>query len=319
MLRQQSPSCNGISPSRGSCLRWCRSRARPRPACRSRALTPVSKKDLPGHGSASCRPANLAIASMPSAAIFSGYCCEVAPITPSLTEATPGQPPSTETMDVVLLAGGLQRLVGAFGGGFVDRVNDVDVRVALARRFSIAVRPPSSFALVTSWPTMRGSSSSPMRAAVLHVDAEAHHEALVAQDVDRVLSGVRFRNAILAFAASFAQRRGGPGADQAAGFEVVGREGDVRRVGRVSGVSSAMTRSPASRALARRADDGLRVGGGDQDALGAGRDAAFDGGDLAVMVAVHLSRIGLEVDAQSPPWLRRLPSSSRRRGWCRSW
>jgi hypothetical protein len=35
---------------------------------------------------------------MPSEAISSGYCCEVAPITPSLTEATPGQPPSTETI-----------------------------------------------------------------------------------------------------------------------------------------------------------------------------------------------------------------------------
>jgi hypothetical protein len=40
----------------------------------------------------------LAIASTPFEAISSGYCCDVAPITPALTEATPGQPPSTETI-----------------------------------------------------------------------------------------------------------------------------------------------------------------------------------------------------------------------------
>ena len=40
----------------------------------------------------------LAIASMPRVAIFSGYCWAVAPIVPSLTDLTPAQPPSTETM-----------------------------------------------------------------------------------------------------------------------------------------------------------------------------------------------------------------------------
>jgi hypothetical protein len=45
--------------------------------------------------------------------------------------------------------------------------------------------------------------------------------------------GVRFRKAILALAASVAQRGGGPGADQAAGFQVVGREGRVGGIGRV--------------------------------------------------------------------------------------
>jgi hypothetical protein len=32
------------------------------------------------------------------AAIFSGYCCEVAAITPAPTSLMPAQPPSTETM-----------------------------------------------------------------------------------------------------------------------------------------------------------------------------------------------------------------------------
>ena len=38
------------------------------------------------------------IAFTPISAIFSGYCCEVAPMTPFLTFSTPGQPPSTETI-----------------------------------------------------------------------------------------------------------------------------------------------------------------------------------------------------------------------------
>ena len=42
--------------------------------------------------------ANFLIASMPIDAISSGYCCEVAPMTPSATFLTPGQPPSTETI-----------------------------------------------------------------------------------------------------------------------------------------------------------------------------------------------------------------------------
>ncbi len=42
---------------------------------------------------------NLAMASTPSCAIFTGYCCEVAPMVPALTASMPGlQPPSTETM-----------------------------------------------------------------------------------------------------------------------------------------------------------------------------------------------------------------------------
>ena len=49
---------------------------------------------------AACRrqPANVFTASTPFAAISNGNCIEVAPITPSLTLRTPGQPPSTETI-----------------------------------------------------------------------------------------------------------------------------------------------------------------------------------------------------------------------------
>src|SRR3712207_7414588 len=42
--------------------------------------------------------ANFATASTPIAAILSGNCMEVAPMTPLATLSTPGQPPSTETI-----------------------------------------------------------------------------------------------------------------------------------------------------------------------------------------------------------------------------
>ena len=62
-------------------------------------FTPVSKKSSPGVFSGLLPSlAHAAIASIPSDAISSGYCCDVAPITPSATSATPGQPPSTDTI-----------------------------------------------------------------------------------------------------------------------------------------------------------------------------------------------------------------------------
>lgn len=65
------------------------------------SVVPVSKKSLPGVGAGfSPLSANFLIASMPSEAISSGYCCEVAPMTPSATFFTPGQPPSMETISV---------------------------------------------------------------------------------------------------------------------------------------------------------------------------------------------------------------------------
>src|SRR4029077_11119148 len=69
------------------------------------SATPVLKKSRPDDVVVFSPPrAILATASMPSVAIFSGYCCAVAPITPALTLATPAQPPSTETIVAVLPA-----------------------------------------------------------------------------------------------------------------------------------------------------------------------------------------------------------------------
>ena len=97
------------SPAASRC---CRSRGR----MRSSASAPVF--------------ASLTIASMPSDAIFDGYCWLVAPMMPDFTWPTPVQPPSIETRMVdLLLAGRLERLVRAVRRGLVDRVDHVDVRV----------------------------------------------------------------------------------------------------------------------------------------------------------------------------------------------
>ena len=113
----------------------------------------------------------------------SGYCCEVAPITPSLTEATPGQPPSTETIRTwSSKADRLKRLVGADGGGFVDRVDDVDAGIALEE---VLHRGAAAF-FVAVGDVVADDARVILVAdvvGVLHVDPEAHHEALVAQDV----------------------------------------------------------------------------------------------------------------------------------------
>src|SRR6185312_867640 len=60
------------------------------------SVTPVSTKVLPAV--AWGLVPSFAKAATPSCAIFSGYCCDVAPSWPALTAWTPGHPPSTETI-----------------------------------------------------------------------------------------------------------------------------------------------------------------------------------------------------------------------------
>jgi hypothetical protein len=99
--------------------------------------------------------------------------------------------------------------------------------------------------------------------------------------------------AILALAAPSPMRGLGPLPISSPALEVVGGEG---RVGGVDRVQRRVQRDDQEAGvIARgldRVDDGLGVGGGDQDTLGAIGDAGLDRRDLAFMVAVDLAGIG---------------------------
>ena len=71
-------------------------------------------------------------------------------------------------------------------------------------------------------------------------------------------------------------------------------------VGGSSGVSSAITRMPASRAFSMAGTMARESFGRDQDALGAGGDQIFDSGDLAIIVAVDLAGERAQFDAELP-------------------
>ena len=187
-------------------------------------------------------------------------------------------------------------------------------------RFSIAVRPPSSPPSVTSWPTIRGSDSSPIFVLSATSIAEALEEALVALHVHRHAVRVEVEHRDLRLLAVLLERALGPLADRQPGRVVVGRVGDVGRVGRLG---LRVERDDQQTRLARlieRGHDRLRVARRDHQALRAGRDQALDGRDLRLVVAVLLAREGLHLRADAlGRGVRRPPSSSRRTGWSRSW
>ena len=136
---------------------------------------------------------------------------------------------------------------------------------------------------------MRGVVLVAVLVRVLHVDAEALHEALVAQVVDGRLVGGEVEEHDLGVRRRVAERALRPLADQPAGLAVVGGEGGVGRVHRIERrVEHDDHQAGVARLLDRR-HDGLGVGRHDGEALGAGRDQVLDRGDLAVVVAVELA------------------------------
>jgi hypothetical protein len=90
--------------------------------------------------------------------------------------------------------------------------------------------------------------SSPITLASAGVDAEARHEALVAQDVHGGLAHVEVEEGDLGVGGLLAERRRGPLADQLARAEVVGGE---RRVGRVDRVERRVERDDEDARVAR--------------------------------------------------------------------
>ncbi len=220
---------------------------------------------------------------------------------------------------VLVLAGGLERLVGAGRGGLVDRVDEVDRRVLLEQ--VLHRRAP---ALLGAVGHVMADDPRVLLVADLglvgDVDAEALEEALVALDVDRHAVRVEVEHRDLGLLAVLIERALGPLADRQAGGVVVGRVGDVGRVGRL-GLRVQRDHQQAGLArLVQRGHDRLGVAGRDHQALRAGRDQALDGRDLRLVVAVLLAREGLHGGAErSWPRSSRPPSSSRRTGSCRSW
>ncbi len=175
-----------------------------------------------------------AIASTPSAAISSGYCCEVAPMMPSLTHLTSlKQPPSTATIDdALVLARRLQRRIAAVGRRLVDRIDDVDL-VGLLQDVLHRLAAALGRAL-------RDVGADDLRAVALRVvlgildrDAEAGEEAVVALVVDRRLVGGEVEGGDLGGLRLVAERRLRPLADQLARLEVVGADIGVGGVGRI--------------------------------------------------------------------------------------
>ena len=169
-----------------------------------------------GRPRASCRlSAKSTTASTPISAIFSGYCCEVAPMTPRLdvlharAAAVDG-----DDRDVLLLAGGLERLVRARGGGLVDRVDEVDRRrPSGAGSPSPCGRPPrrrrSRRGRRSAGRSRRRSSSRRSTST-----PKPFEEALVALHVDRDAVGVEVEHGDLRLLALLLELRLGPLADQ---------------------------------------------------------------------------------------------------------
>ncbi len=102
---------------------------------------------------------------------------------------------------------------------------------------------------------------------VLRVDAEADHEALVAQNVDRRLRRRQVEEADLGVLGLVAERFLGPLADQLAGEQVVGGEGGVGGIGRLERRVERDDQQTCITRFLNRRDDALGVGSGEQDAL----------------------------------------------------
>ena len=170
--------------------------------------------------------------------------------------------------------------------------------LSLASSVSIALRPPSSLPAVTSWPTMRGSVSSP------HFDLSA---VSIPKPIMKPWSRstptvgcdtARSRNAILASLAlspivalahspiSLPASR--LSVAKVASAAVIGVE---RRVERDH-------QKPRVARLLHRGHDAFGIGRGDQDALGAVGDAGLDRRDLALAVAVDLAGVAVQRHAE---------------------
>src|SRR5215213_8156224 len=220
------------------------------------------------------------------------------PDDPALDRRDSGLAATIDGDDSRLHACCLQSLGGADSGRLVDGVDQVYVlglgQAGLHRGLALVRGPVGGLvaddlvisALATG--VLAGLVLIAVLLLVLDVDAHAGQEALVTVVVhggDLVVEQLEHGYGGLLPV----QRPGGPLADQFAGREVVGGEGDVhdiRRVGR--GVQRDHVETGIAGRLDRRVDP---VGGRrDQNALVTAGDGRLDGRDLGRLVAVFLTR-----------------------------
>src|SRR4051794_21625177 len=214
--------------------------------------TPVLKNVRPSDtGGTVLVLAYLTTASTPSDAISSGNCIAVAPSLPSAMAWTPAQPPSTDTSTTLSWTPALVSAVYAPAAVGSLMVWTTVMPGSLDNRFSIAVSPPASWPLLTSWPTMRGSVSSPMTVLSATSTPNPDRKPWSRCTSTEAWVGESSMSAILAVVAA------SPSVPLAhSPMSVPASKLSVANVacaasGGFSGVSSAMTSSPASSAAFR--------------------------------------------------------------------
>src|SRR3954454_11110556 len=184
-----------------------------------------------------------------------------------------------------VLAGRLQRVGAAEARGLVDGVDDVDAGILLEERLHGG--------LALGRLTERVGGADDLRVALL--DPEALEEAVVAKHADRDAGG-EVQHGDLGRDAELLRLRLRVLADELARLEVVRR---VERVDRALRLRRRVQGDHGHARVARLLDrrhDRLRVGGHDEDALGALRRHVLERGDLARVVRVELPGRGDQVD-----------------------
>mmetsp|Transcript_7224 Transcript_7224/g.11979 ORF Transcript_7224/g.11979 Transcript_7224/m.11979 type:complete len:371 (+) Transcript_7224:1046-2158(+) len=198
---------------------------------------------------------------------------------------------------VVLTANGFQRLIGTGSGRFVDGVDHVDKGVFGQQVFHGA----AAALFVTGGDVMADDARIILVApfvGVFDVDAKAGHEALVAQYADGGLADGEVEHTDFCVGSRVAQLACGPFADQLTCQKVISGKCGVGRVNRLKGRVEGDDQQACVTRLLHRRGDGRGVRGGQQDALGAVRDAGLDGLNLRFMVTIDLTRIGFQCDTK---------------------
>ena len=188
----------------------------------------------------------------------------------------------------IVLADGFQRLVGTRCGRLVDGINHIDVRAFLEQRLhggTAAIFGPAGHFM----PANPGIIFVAVPVRIFHIDAEAFHEALVTQVIHGGLVHRQIEHGDLGVGGLVAERTRSPLADQSSGLAIIGGKG---RVGGINRIKRSVEHDDQQAGVTRLLDgghDGAGIRGDNGKALGARSHQVFDGGYLAVIVAIELA------------------------------